>query len=531
MPRPTPNGRDSGDHVVPAERFWRLPLRSALLALLSGLMLTAAFPPGSLHWIAWFSLTPLFWSLAGRRPSAVFRLGVIAGLAHFVSLLYWIVLVLNHYGNLDLLVSIWPFLLLSLYLSLYVGFFTLFVTLDSRSSSSAIAWASAWVGLEYVRSWLLTGFPWCLLGTSQYEQLPLVQLSSVTGVYGLSFLIVLVNALVFQVCASIRKGMSRILKWEMAVAAFLLAAALVYGHSALVRDRGQRPGVMARVAIAQANVDQSVKWDPAYQEETIHTYRTLTLEVRPFHPELVVWPETATPFFYQDNHEYAPLVTALAREMGAILIFGSPAYQETGGNISYFNRAYLLSPAHPHRPMWYDKVHLVPFGEYVPLKRWLPFVHRLVPAAGDFEAGRAVHPLQGGGLAAGVLICFEAIFPEIARKHVLKGASVLVNLTNDAWFGMTSAPHQHLAMAVFRAAENARPLVRAANTGISAFIDARGRITAKSGLFVQCALKGHVHLQEHKQTLYTRFGDWFAYGLIAFTLYRSLRFLIRKERT
>jgi apolipoprotein N-acyltransferase len=383
------------------------------------------------------------------------------------------------------------------------------------------------VALEYARGHLLTGFPWCLIGYTQYEQGSLLQLSCVTGVYGISFLIVLVNAVAFEILSLPRFTISRAQKAEFVFAASLFLGALLYGHALLRGDRDPSSTDTIRVAVVQGNIDQSIKWDPRFQEQTLEIYRSLTLSLRAFRPELLVWPETATPFFYQDNRAYAPRVEDLARQMGTALIFGSPAYREEGGKISYFNRAYVL---HPPEPLtFYDKVRLVPFGEFVPLKKWLPFVRQLVPAAGDFEAGQEVRPLLAGGVSTGVLICFEAIFPEIARQHVLKGASALVNLTNDAWFGQTSAPYQHLAMAVFRAAENGRPLIRAANTGISAFMDDRGRIVARSPLFERCTLQGSLAVPARRETPYTRWGDWLPWGLIVLSSVRLTHALIRRR--
>jgi apolipoprotein N-acyltransferase len=204
------------------------------------------------------------------------------------------------------------------------------------------------------------------------------------------------------------------------------------------------------------------------------------------------------------------------------MIFGSPAYRKERDTVSFFNRAYLASPAAEILGS-YDKVHLVPFGEYVPMKRFLPFVRRLVVAAGDFVAGSKVEPLELPTAAAGVLICFESIFPELGRAMTKNGASLLVNLTNDAWYGMSSAPFQHFSMAVFRAVENRRPLVRAANTGISAFILPSGRITAQSGLFTEALLTMEIPVPDSGLTLYTRYGDFFA---VAFTLFSAVNIFL-----
>jgi apolipoprotein N-acyltransferase len=222
-------------------------------------------------------------------------------------------------------------------------------------------------------------------------------------------------------------------------------------------------------------------------------------------------------------------VVTTVKKMDCPFIFGSPAYGGTKGDIRYYNRAYLLSSSGLVLGT-YDKVHLVPFGEYVPLKKFLPFVHRLVPAAGDFSAGEKSEPLPLSLLPSGVLICYEAIFPELSRAQVMHGAAILVNLTNDAWFGHTSAPYQHLAMAVFRAVETARPLIRAANTGFSAVVGPEGRILKQSGLFSEETLTVEIPLHQGKETIYTRFGDLFAVTLLGITILCALFCLYRSMK-
>jgi apolipoprotein N-acyltransferase len=309
----------------------------------------------------------------------------------------------------------------------------------------------------------------------------------------------------------------------------LAAVTIAYGHFRLSRGSqvGDSPKYL-RTAIIQPNIDQSVKWDPAYQAKTISIYERLTRSSYGFGPELIVWPEAALPFFFQQDVKFASRVFSLAEESGAFLIFGSPAYKRVHSITRYYNRAYLISPANK-TPQYYDKIHLVPFGEYVPLKGLLSFINRLVPAAGDFASGEEKGPMSHGGLSTGVIICFEAIFPELARAHVRGGARILVNITNDAWFGMSSAPYQHLSMAAFRAVENKRPLVRAANTGISAYIDAQGKIVLWGGLFREEVLKASVNITKSPLTFYTRFGDLFAFLLLAFSSIKLLSYAWKRR--
>ena len=489
----------------------RTTVKKLLLALLSGFMLTASFPPSPFYFLAWFALVPLLKSLETETPMAALRLGFAAGLAHSLTLIYWVIIVMGHYGHLPLLVSVGILILFSLYLSIYPALFAWGYSLTGRSFLGSFKAAGLWVALEYVRANLLTGFPWCLLGHTQYTNLEAIQIADLVGAYGTSFVVVLSGALIYGLLLEQNPG-----RWKLEAPVVLLTLALTLGYG-FYRMSDSRPAQGSiRVAIAQGNIDQSVKWNPAYQEKTLQIYKTLTLQSQPFGPDLVVWPETAVPLFFQDGEPLSRSVLRTAREAGAYVIFGSPAYRREKGSVSFFNRAYLASP-NAEITGSYDKVHLVPFGEYVPMKRFLPFVQRLVVAAGDFLPGDKVAPLEFPKAAAGILICFESIFPELGRAMTQNGATLLVNLTNDAWYGMSSAPYQHFSMAVFRAVENRRPVVRAANTGISAFILPNGKIVEQSGLFTQALLTKEIPLPGSGLTLYTRYGDFFAIALTLFS--------------
>jgi len=485
-----------------------------LLALLSGLLLTAAFPPGPFSWVAWIALVPLFISLEGIPARQAFTFGFVFGLAHNLTLVYWVVFVMQHYGNLPMPVSVGILVLFAMYLALYPALFS-FLYACLRGPFYGLRVAGLWVVLEFTRANILTGFPWCLVGHSQFLRVPVIQIADLVGVYGITFIIILVNSAAYTLFF---KRSARNILAEIPVSLLLLALTLAYGYGRL--SEAERPGAAVNVAIAQGNIDQSVKWNPAYQAKTIETYRNLTLSARSFGPDLVVWPETAVPLFFQDGGALAEIVAETAKDAGAPLIFGSPAYGGPREAFHYYNRAYLVS--HRGEVMdTYEKIHLVPFGEYVPLKRYLPFVRRLVVSTGDFRPGENLAPLRFPEAAAGVLICFESIFPEPARSLTKNGAELLVNLTNDAWYGMTSAPYQHFSMAVFRAVENRRPLVRAANTGFSAFITARGNIVQVSDLFSETILTERVELGGPSLTLYTRYGDVLPLALLALALIQA----------
>jgi apolipoprotein N-acyltransferase len=494
-----------------------------LLAIFSGLLLTASFPPGPFSWVAWIALVPLFKCLEGAPPRQAFAFGFSFGLAHNLTLVYWVVFVMQYYGNLPMPVSVGILVLFASYLALYPALFSFFYAY-LREPFSCFKSAGLWVALEFVRANILTGFPWCLVGHTQYRDLPAIQIADLVGVYGISFIIILVNSSIYSLL--FKRYIKRILT-EIPATILLVVLTFGYGYHRLSEEHS--PGAAIKVAIAQGNIDQSIKWNPSYQAKTIETYRTLTLSTKSFGPDLVVWPETAVPLFFQDGGKLAVTVVETARESGAYLIFGSPAYGRLGNSIHYYNRAYLVSPRGEVIDA-YDKVHLVPFGEYVPLKRYLPFVHRLAVSAGDFRSGEKVVPLQFPKARAGVLICFESIFPELARTMTKNGALLLVNLTNDAWYGMTSAPYQHFSMAVFRAVENRRPLVRAANTGFSAFISAQGKILQASDLFSETALSEEFNLGNPSLTIYSRYGDFFPLALLALVLIHAGHVLYYKIR-
>ena len=500
-----------------------------MLALFSGLLLTAAFPPGHFSFMAWIALIPLLKAIENRSGFSAFKLGVIAGLIHFLSLIYWIIVVLEHYGGLGFIISLTALILLSLYLSLFTGLFSCLTALLNDSRFFVLFMACFWVGLEYAKAHFLTGFPWCLLGYSQFKHLYIIQIADLFGVYGLSFLIAIVNGVLYRTLFRSARPAVKILKLEILLSAVLLMGTVAYGSYRLSNVSPQNNSTKKiNAAIIQGNIDQSLKWNPQFQEQTVLTYESLTRSTFSFEPQLIIWPETALPFFFQNNRDFTPQILSMTKKSGATLIFGSPAFKRTKARIEFFNRAYMIESGTQHISH-YDKIHLVPFGEYVPLKKFLPFIRRLVESAGDFTPGNSTYPLKSDGVSVGILICFEAIFPELARDLTANGANILVNLTNDAWYGMTSAPFQHLSMAVFRCVENRRPMLRAANTGISAFIEADGTIQETSDLFKKAVLMQSISIPSPRKSLYTRIGDSFAAGLLIVTFIKTF-WIFRQRR-
>ncbi len=486
--------------------------RDYLLAVVSGVLLALSFPKADFSVLAWFAFVPLLLAIAKKRPVIALRLGFVCGLTAYGGILYWLNIVMILYGKLPWPASFSLFLILAAYMAFYVGLIAMLVRKGEMSGISPfLTFPFLWVAFEFLRSFLLTGFPWASLGYSQYRILPLIQIADITGVYGLSFLIILANVVLLRIIrGAVMKGPSIYPAKSAALLVVLLVLTLGYGF---MRLNSVERGEPLRVVLVQGNIAQDVKWDPAFQEATVAAYERLTREASAGGSGLVVWPESAVPFYFQDDIKYASRIKRVATDVKSYLVTGSPAYDSEGGSIRYRNSAFLLSPKGEVLGRS-DKVHLVPFGEYVPLARLLPFVHKLVVGIGDFSPGTGTFPLAIDKGKIGVLVCFEGIFPELSRGYVRAGSRLLVNITNDAWYGRSSAPYQHLSMTVFRAVENRVPLVRAANTGITAIIDSRGHILGMTQLFRETYLAGEVRMGEG-ETIYTRYGDIFAWLCLA----------------
>jgi len=493
-------------------------LRSLLLAASSGILLALAFPAPDLHHLAWIALLPLFLAIRGQSIRNGFWLGGLAGILYFIGTVYWVTNSVYFYGGIPIVPASLITLLLCAYLALYPAVFGAAAVHIRKNHPSLffIAAPALWTAIELARTYVFSGFPWSLLGYTQYRTLPIVQIADITGVYGVSFLIVMVNAALAEFITDKKRYPGLII--ALAVILFVLG----YGSMKL-RQPEQRAGM--KISVVQGNIEQDKKWHPAFQGETMAVYKRLTREALKEQPDLVIWPETATPFYFSG---VAPADQALTADLVAFvkqnrvpLLFGSPTYEvKLNRRIVGRNSAFLLS-ADGQVEATYHKIHLVPFGEYVPLKNVLFFVERMVQAIGDFQAGDdyAVMRIPYGHTVTklSTVICYEIIFPDLVRRFVDNGAEIITTVTNDAWFGKTSAPYQHFSMAVFRAVENRVPVARAANTGISGFIDAQGHILGASGIFTQAHLTRTV-VPGAERTFYTRFGDLFSYACVLASL-------------
>ncbi len=460
-------------------------------AFLSGCLLFTASPGvAGLAPVAWLALVPLLTAISQRNTSArrAALLGLISGLAYYPLLLYWITIVLGRYGNLPLWLTIPALLLLSLYMSLYLAAFAaLSCHLQKRYSLIWIA-PTIWVALDFLRGWLFSGFPWFDLAYTQFQSPLLIQLADITGHHGVSFMIVMVNALIYHAFVNHHKlhAIKSGSDFSFRVAIFLVLAILSYNlikYNLVEKDLAKSDTLA--VAVIQGNINQEQKWLPKFQRQTLGKYLELSRQILESEkPALIVWPETALPFYLSESSLIKGITSLAASRQGVTIMTGAPYREKStdGSATKYFNSAFFVE-ANGLRPERYDKQHLVPFGEYVPLKKLLPFLAPLVETVADFTPGTTMQPVPCQNSRVGVLICFESIFPVLARHKTIAGSELLVNLTNDAWYGRSSAPWQHLSMAVFRAVENRRSLARAANTGVSGFIDPLGRMHNLSPIF------------------------------------------------
>ena len=502
---PTEKAVQPGSHAVKTPtRF--LPVG---LALLSGSFLFLSFPRWEFYILAWIGLIPLFFAIQNQSISKSFILGWIAGAVYFTGTLSWVTISMHNYGKIPWIISYFLMLLLVSYLAIYAGLFSALLQSATQYKSGPLLLLAPplWTALEWMRGHLLTGFPWSDLAYSQYRLLPVIQIADIGSVYIVGFLIVLVNTAFFII---LRTGWveKRIAVKECVIVLSILLLTIAYGYLRLSEPMGQDSTLS--VAVIQGNIEQDKKWDKEFRDQTVQTYKRLTLSTLQTgsHPDLVVWPESAAPFFFATEPAYQTEFSQLTREGKFYLLFGSPAFEPApSGKVALLNSAYLLSPT-TEIPSRYDKMHLVPFGEYVPLSSLLFFVNKMVEGIGEFIPGRQATVMNAASAKVGTVICFEVIFPEVVRQFVRNGATIMTTITNDAWFGDSAAPHQHFSMVVFRAIENRVPFARAANTGISGFIDAYGNITKRTPLFVEAAISEQIH-PGYRRTFYTAYGDLF----------------------
>jgi apolipoprotein N-acyltransferase len=452
---------------------------------------------------------------------------LVAGLVYFVGTVYWTASVMRQFGDLALPVSILLMVLLAAYLAFYPAIFALVVHRLRGSFGRHALWLAplAWVTTELGRGHLFTGFPWVLLGYSQASVLPVAQLASVFGVYGLSFLVALVNAAIVlgavpreprrgAVVRTVFTGRSDVTEalarwWPLAASLALVAVVAGMGAMRLRANTLTGEGTPIRVGLIQGNIAQEQKWDPARAEQILARYLDMSRTAAFRGARLIVWPESSLPYFFEEDPVHGDAVRRLAQETHAWVLFGSDQIVR-GQPPRYYNSAFLLDSSGVVAAV-YRKIHLVPFGEYVPMKNLLFFASRLVESVSDFSAGDEIPAMPVAGHQVSTAICYEVVYPGLARQAVEGGSQLLTTITNDAWYGRSSAPWQHFEQASVRAIEQGRYLARSANTGISGLVDPYGRVVARSQLFEQATLVADARFLTGR-TIYNRIGDAFAYG-------------------
>lgn len=497
-------------------------LKIYVFASISGLLLVLCFPTIDLFGLAWIALVPLLLSLYDKKPKQAFMAGLFLGIPYFFGTLYWIYHSINHYGGVSLVASIAIVTLLCCYLSLYTGFFALLFSINIKNTKLPALFIAPvfWVVLEFLRAYLFTGFPWSSIGYTQYKFLTVIQIADITGIYGVSFLVVAVNGAIADIFL-IRRRIKDMPLFPLSqtvigfsILSLFIISTFIYGHWRLGEERS---GKQLTASIIQGNIEQDKKWEPAYQSAVIENYMNLSLKAVTSSPSIIIWPETAVPFFFKTDREYTKKLHDFQKQLNTHLLFGSVLIKGKKDDKYVLSNSAVLIDKAGRVTYIYDKIHLVPFGEYVPLQKVLFFIDKLVVGIGDYTHGdhyfRAETPF--GDFAT--LICYEIIFPGLVRKFYSNGGDFIVNITNDAWFGKTTGPYQHFSMAVFRAIENRKPVIRAANTGISGFIDSNGRIISKTNLFQQVTLTEEIKTDSTK-SFYSKYGDLFSYIWIVFSI-------------
>jgi apolipoprotein N-acyltransferase len=497
------------------------------LVAVSGVLQVLIFPSPNLYWLCWVALAPLIAALltarppdaamAERRPASAlqgFVLAYVSGVIWYLGTCYWVFHAMHAYGGVSAPMSTLILLLFCLYLAIYHGVFGLVLSslAGGRHRTAALALALApvvWVATEVARA-RISAFPWDLLGTVQVGNVALNRLATITGVYGLSFEIVLINT-VFAAALLVRGKRRRMLLVEAVVVAGILQGLALSRWPAFPTDHTAR--------LVQANIPilPSDAWTTQYFDGTMRDLVWLSTSpparAAKRKPDLIVWPEAPAPFYSYDPKFYTE-VAAVAKQTNTYVLAGNNG--TPSGNMgaststAVYNSASLMAPD-GHWVTRYDKIHLVPFGEYLPFKSLFGFAGGLTKEVGAYERGASRDPLPAGDEKLGVFICYESVFPHEVREFARDGAQVFINISDDGWYGEHGAFAQHLIQARMRAVENRRWLLRATDTGVTAAVDPFGRVTATVPREVRTVLTADYGLM-NGTTFYTRHGDWFAYA-------------------
>ena len=484
-----------------------------LLSAASGLLLAAAFPRANQAWLGWIAWIPLILFIArARSRRTAFLAGWLAGVIQLFILLRWMPEVMLNYGGLHPLLS-WA--LYTLLIALFACFhasacvFTRYLMIR-RGERCLLLFPFVWIVLELIVSVLpFGGFPWFLIGYTQTRFLPVIQIADITGIYGVSFLLVCVNTAIawFILNHFIIKKHSRETYIPVIVAAVLTAGALIYGQSAI--NRWEKRETPFQAALLQGNLSVDEPYDALY-EKFEQGYVNMADRLSSVDVDILILPESPSPKLFQSDELYRRAMENLARRYPLGLVLSNLNYEELqDGTWNHFNSAFFLAGDGSLTGV-YDKIHLVPFGEYIPYKKLFFFTETVSKEVGGFSEGRELRILPIGDKPANAVICYEAVFPDLVRRFVASGSQVIINLTNDGWYGISAAPYHHLEVARVRAVENRRFFLRAANTGFSAVIEPTGRIAASTELAKEAICLGRFGFIEEK-TFYSRYGNVFAW--------------------
>jgi len=486
-------------------------------------LLGLSFPKFGQPAFGWVALAPLLavaWDCGRARTlRRAFLLGWIAGLAYFAIALYWLVGVMTQYGGLSTPVAVLVGALLMAYLALFVALAAWIVAVAVRAFGphALLVAPAAWVTGELGRTYLWSGFPWALLGYSQVTVLPIAQTASLVGVYGLSMLLAFTSGTLTYALVAPRR------RFVPLASVFALIAVLAVWGSWRIRDQAlTRAGTPIRVGVVQGDISQDEKWAGALQDAIMKRYIDLSRAALAENARFVLWPESSLPFYFELDPAGVAPIRRLAREGHAAFLVGSdqveqvrfvPGQPPPQERERYYNAAFLVLPDGLTGAV-YRKMHLVPFGEYVPLKKLLFFVAPLVEAVSDFSPGDKPATLPVAGHVASTAICYEVVYPQLIAGFVDRGSELLTTITNDAWFGTSSAAYQHWDQAAMRSIEQDRYLARAANTNISEFVDLYGRVLGETALFEPAVQVREVRFLTER-TVYGHIGDSVAYaGLV-----------------
>jgi apolipoprotein N-acyltransferase len=484
-------------------------------ALITGVLLALSFPKYGHPAVAFVALVPLLvaisgWNgrdqgLRGVSTRRGFTLGLIAGFVHFAGTVYWTGATVSTFGGLPVAVAVIVAALLALYMALYVAMAGAIGARLIRHYAwrGLLLFPPAWVATEYLRGVVLGGFPWIPLGNTMVTLLPIAQVASVLGVFGLSLLVAYLN--VGFAIAAMGTGRQRLVTAGVTLGAIALIS--MWGGLRL-SSNALTGGSPITIGLIQGNIAQTDKWNPARAGMIVDRYLQLTRQASDAGAQFIIWPESSTPFYFEEDPG-GHAVRKLVRTMGKPLLLGSDEFEDSQPP-RHYNSAFMLD-THGATAAVYRKIHLVPFGEYVPFQRLLFFVGPLVEAVSAFSRGTRVTMLPVEGHMVSTAICYEVTYPALSREAVRQGSEMLTTVTNDAWYGDSSAAYQHFEMAAMRAIEQGRYLARAANTGISGIVDPYGRILVRTNLFETVAVVGEARFVQAR-TIYSRIGDVVAFA-------------------